>query len=248
MQTILKALVLIATGLFLYSRVFNDSILFYINQRFVTLTVAASVGFILVAVSYYRRSLGQAEAGDHDHDHGPDEKHEHGNLSWVGWVIVAIPVVFGLFVRPQPLGAAAVGNREVNVSAMTSVTAPSSDGRINLQVGEKTIVDWLVEFQRKEPSAFAGEEASVIGFVYSDERFGEDRFLVGRFILSCCVADASPVGLVVLWPEAMALAPDQWVEVRGHFEVGTFDGLEIPILVADEVILTDTPTNPYLYG
>lgn len=246
MQTVLKTLVLIATGLFLYSRVLNDSILFYINQRFVTLTVAASVGFILVAVSYYRRSMGQPEAGEHEHEHEHD--HDHGNLSWLGWVIVAIPVVFGLLVRPQPLGAAAVGNREVNVSAMTSVTAPSSDGRINLQVGEKTIVDWLVEFQRSEPAAFAGEEASVIGFVYSDERFGEDRFLVGRFILSCCVADASPVGLVVRWPEAMALTPDQWVEVRGHFEVGTFDGLEIPILVADEVILIDAPTNPYLYG
>ncbi len=250
MQTILKTLVLIATGLFLYSRVLNDSILFYINQRFVTLTVAASVGFILVAVSYYRRSLGDApaEAGADAHEHDHDHEHEHGNLSWLGWVIVAIPVIFGLMVRPQPLGAAAVGNREVNVSAMTSVTAPSSDGRINLQVGDKTIVDWLVEFQRQDASTFAGEEASVIGFVYTDERFGEDRFLVGRFILSCCVADASPVGLVVRWPEATELAPDQWVEVRGHFEVGTFDGLEIPILVADEVILTDTPSNPYLYG
>ncbi|MBK9051666.1 MAG: TIGR03943 family protein [Chloroflexi bacterium] len=244
MQTLLKALVLIATGLFLYSRVLNDSIFFYINERFITLTVAASVGFILVAVSYYRRSLNQEHA--HSHDHG--DGHEHGSLSWVGWVIVAIPVVFGLLVRPQPLGAAAVSNREVNITSMTSVTAPTSDGRINLQVGEKTIVDWLVEFQREEPATFNGEKANVIGFVYRDERFGEDSFLVGRFILSCCVADASPVGLVVRWPEAMALPVDQWVEVRGHFEVSTFDGLEIPILVADELKLIEPPSNPYLYG
>lgn len=87
---------------------------------------------------------------------------------------------------------------------MTSVTAPSSDGRVNLQVGEKTIVDWLVEFQRQEPTAFTGEEASVVGFVYRDERFGEDSFLVAVFILSCCVADASPVGLVVRWPAGVA--------------------------------------------
>jgi len=242
MQTFLKALVLIATGLFLYSRVLNDSILFYINQRFITLTVAASVGFILVAVSYYRRSSQQ----EHHHDHG--DGHEHGSLSWVGWVIVAIPVVFGLLVRPQPLGAAAVSNREVNLTAMTSVTAPSSDGRISLQVGEKTIVDWLVEFQRAEPSTFIGEEANVIGFVYRDDRFGDDSFLVGRFILSCCVADASPVGLVVRWPQATELPADQWIEVRGHFEVSTFDGLEMPVLVADDIQLIEPPSNPYLYG
>ncbi len=257
MQTLLKALILIATGLFLYSRVLNDSILFYINQRFVTLTVAASVGFILVAVSYYRRSLGQAahehnhdhdHEHDHDHAHAPEGDDDHGNLTWVGWLIVAIPVVFGLLVRPQPLGASAVSNREVNVSALTSVTAPESEGRINLQVGEKTIVDWLVDFQHQEPAEFVGEEAHVIGFVYRDERFAEDSFMVGRFILSCCVADASPVGLIVRWPEAQEFPADQWVEVRGHFEVGTFEGVELPILVADEIILTDAPANPYLYG
>ena len=64
--------------------------------------------------------------------------------------------MFGLLVRPQPLGAAAVSNREVNITSMTSVTAPSGDGRVSLQVGEKTIVDWLVEFQRQEPAAFVG--------------------------------------------------------------------------------------------
>lgn len=240
MQTFLKALILIATGLFLYSRVLNDSILFYINQRFITLTVAASVGFILVAVSYYRRSQNDT------HHHG--DGHEHGSLSWVGWVIVAIPVVFGLLVRPQPLGAAAVSNREVNLTAITSVTVPSNDGRVNLQVGEKTIVDWLMEFQRAEPSTFAGQEANIIGFVYRDERFSSDSFLVGRFILSCCVADASPVGLVVRWPQAAEIPADQWVEVRGHFEVGTFDGLEMPVLVADDMQLIEPPSNPYLYG
>lgn len=251
MQTILKAFILIATGLFLYSRVLNDSILFYINQRFITLTVAASIGFILVAVSYYRRSLVQNPIHEHDHEH--EHHHEagdpdHSNLSWLGWLIVAIPVVFGLLVRPQPLGASAVSNREVNVSALTSVTAPESDGRINLQVGEKTIVDWLVDFQHQEPDAFVGEEAHIVGFVYRDERFAADSFMVGRFILSCCVADASPVGLIVHWPEAQEFAADQWVEVRGHFEVGNFDGLELPVLVADEIIPVDAPANPYLYG
>ncbi|MCL4869522.1 MAG: TIGR03943 family protein [Anaerolineae bacterium] len=243
MPTISKTLILIATGLFLYSRVLNNSILFYINQRFITLTVAAAIGFIIVAVSYYRRAM-----HDHDHDHGDHGDHEHGNLTWLGWLIVAIPVIFGLLVQPQPLGAAAVGNREINISSVTSVTAPQSQGRINLQVGEKTIVDWLVEFQRREPTQFNGEKAIVTGFVYRDERFGDERFLVARFILSCCVADASPVGLVVQWPESLELPQDQWVEVRGHFEVGLFEGLEIPILIADEVKPIPAPSNPYLYG
>jgi uncharacterized membrane protein YcgQ (UPF0703/DUF1980 family) len=61
------------------------------------------------------------------------------------------------------------------------------------------------------------------------------------------VADASPVGLIVQWPDTPALANDTWVEVSGQFVVGEFDGRTIPILAADEVEPTDAPAQPYLY-
>jgi uncharacterized repeat protein (TIGR03943 family) len=115
--------------------------------------------------------------------------------------------------------------------------------------GEKNIIDWLVDIQNSaSPDALRGQEARVIGFVYRDERFSESQFLVGRFIVSCCVADASPVGLVVQGEETADFENDQWIEINGHFETGTFDGEETPILIIDSIKAIEPPAQPYLYG
>ncbi len=246
MDRFIKMTLLMALGLFLYSRIMSGTILFYINERFVTLSLLASIGFILIGFSYYRR--GEQPASLYNLGRQP--------ITWLGLLIAAIPVVVGVMVEPQPLGASAVGNRELDVgglptneSRLRSITAPTGGSeRMGLLPGERNVVDWLMEFQRvSDPSVLAGEEARVIGFVYYDDRFDEDAFMVGRFVLSCCVADASPVGLIVQWPDTQSLANDTWVEVSGQFAVGEFDGRTIPVLVAETVEITDAPAQPYLY-
>lgn len=236
MQRFIKTLLLALMGIFLYTRLYNGTILYYINQRFVTLTWLAAVGLVLVAVSYYRRLQ-----DEHTHEH---------DLSWVGLVIVALPMVLGWIVPARPLGAAAIGNREINIGVgggISSVAAPGGNST-SVTIGEKNILDWLGAFQRaSDPAIFTGQEAHIIGFVYRDERFGTEQFMVGRFTVSCCVADAAPIGLIVHWPDSADLPADQWVDVTGHFEVGTFNGITIPILVADQVEPTEAPAQPYLY-
>jgi uncharacterized membrane protein YcgQ (UPF0703/DUF1980 family) len=177
MDRFIKMTLLLALGIFLYSRIMSGTILFYINERFVTLSLLASVGFILIGFSYYRRS------------ERPSSLYNLGRqpITWLGLLIAAIPVVIGVMVEPQPLGASAVGNRELDVgglptneSRLRSITAPTGgDERMGLLPGERNVVDWLMEFQRvSDPSALAGEEARVIGFVYYDDRFEANTFMV----------------------------------------------------------------------
>src|SRR5688572_30142203 len=113
MKTIWKALVLVLMGLFLYSRFLGGTLLFYINDRFVWLTILASVGFILVGISYRYRS----EESHEGHDHGD---HSHGQLSWGGLALIILPILLGLLVPPKPLGAAAMVNRDVSAKSLTS--------------------------------------------------------------------------------------------------------------------------------
>lgn len=141
-----------------------------------------------------------------------------------------------------------MGNREISVGSLSSVAPPQSGDGQELLAGEKNILDWLNDFQVAEnAAALDGEEATITGFVYRDNRFTEEQFMVSRFTVSCCVADAAPIGLVVDWADTPDLPSDQWVEVRGHFEEGTFNGETMPILVADEIVLIDPPAQPYLY-
>lgn len=232
-----KALILAGMALFLGSRLLGGSLFFYINQRFAWLTLLAVVGAAVLAASYYARP-------DQDSAH---EEHTHATLGWIGLLLVALPVLLGLTIPPKPLGASAMDNRDVQVGTLTSVQAPENAALLT-PPEERNIVDWLKAFKLADSAErFDGQEAQVLGFVYRDDRFEADTFMVSRFIVSCCVADASPVGLIVRWPEAPSLDEDQWVNVRGRFEVGEFDGTVMPILVADDIAPTDAPEHPYLY-
>ncbi|MCB8942437.1 MAG: TIGR03943 family protein [Ardenticatenaceae bacterium] len=246
MNRLLKTTLFLATGIFLYTRITNGTIRFYINERFVTLTLLAAVGMMVVGASYWLRPF---PPHNHDHDHHDHDHHDHDHhhLTWLGLLIVALPLILGWFVPPQPLGAGAIGNREIGIGTLASVAAPGGNENMGLVAGEKNILDWLNEFQHQDTATFVGQEAHVIGFVYRDERFAEDTFMIGRFVLSCCVADAAPVGLVVQTAAAPQFPADQWVDITGHFITGTFDGITMPILVADTVEATETPQQPYLY-
>jgi putative membrane protein len=95
---------------------------------------------------------------------------------------------------------------------------------------------------------FGGQQADVIGFVYSDIRFKDQpRFMVARFTISCCVADASAIGVIVESTDAAKLAPDSWIHVTGKFKVEDLDGQKTPVLIADKIDATKQPDQPYLY-
>jgi putative membrane protein len=95
---------------------------------------------------------------------------------------------------------------------------------------------------------FNGQQADLIGFVYRDIQFeGKPLFMVARFTISCCVADASAIGIVVQSAQAAKLAQDSWVHVTGAFQVQELDGQKTPILVAKSIEQTSQPPQPYLY-
>ena len=125
-----------ALALFLYTRLAGGTLFFYINQRFMAYTMLAIVGLVFVAISYRpvgRRQRAAAETPDpehgqeHEHDHVDTHGHEHAahsghnhQLTWAGVALVLLPIILGIAVPPQPLGAAAIGNREVNVTSSGS--------------------------------------------------------------------------------------------------------------------------------
>jgi uncharacterized repeat protein (TIGR03943 family) len=170
-------------------------------------------------------------------------------LTWLGLLIVLLPLLLGWLVPPKPLGANAFGNREINVGSLQSVTPPGNNERMGLISGEKNIIDWLIDIENSlSPDELDGQQAHVVGFVYRDGRFSESQLRVGRFIVSCCVADAAPVGLIVQGEEAADFEDDQWIEVQGHFETNLFDGEATPLLIIDQIKAIEQPPQPYLYG
>jgi uncharacterized repeat protein (TIGR03943 family) len=253
-ENILRAMVLAGGGLMLYAKLSDGTLAFYINQRFAWLTLVGVILFVMLALTMVYRAMSAPktpalevlDAGEVlPLTRKTARVHSH-RASWLTLGLLALPVLIGFFTPARPLGAGAIETRGIGL------VAPERPGSVTqaqrVAMGPKNILDWLREFSRNaDPSAFAGKEVDVIGFVYRDPRNGENEFWVSRFTVSCCVADASALGLLVKTDEAAPLATDSWVRVTGRFAAGEFAGEKLPVLVADTIEPTEQPSQPYLY-
>lgn len=257
LERLIKALLLVGMGVFLYGRIAGGTLSYYINERFMGYTLFAALGLLGVGLFYLfgRRHATEHTDHDHAHDHGHDHSHghshEHGHshgLSWGGALLIAMPVLLGLLVPPQPLGVSALANREVSLNLEGSAMPAAVRAASQKSPRDRNILEWWQTFQATgDFDSLVGQEAQVIGFVYRDGGHGDDVFMATRFLVSCCVADAMVAALVVQWPETDQLENDQWVEVEGVFVRSTLDTWQPPVLVATRVTPVEIPRQPYLY-
>jgi len=259
----LKIVVLAGLGAMFYVKIVTNTLGFYINQRFAWLSYVAVLILLSLALTMIyrlveRRSAQRAASFDERHDDVPIElrrkntsKHSHSHshsheLTWLGIAIISLPMLVGLLVPARPLSSGAIASRGIG---LTAPNRPGSVAQIQRSAsGPKNIIDWLREFSRDaDLSNVVGKEADVIGFVYRDPRSKSNEFWVSRFAISCCVADASAIGLLVQTDEAASLKNDSWVHVKGKFAMGEFAGEKVPIIIGEKVEPTQQPTQPYLY-
>lgn len=231
----LKTAILFALGLYFAALIATGSLNNYINLRFAWLAwVAAAIFLLLGAYSLYTL-LRPGPNDAHGHDH---------SVSWGALLIVGAPLALGLALPSQPLGASAVGG---SISTTTPASAGSA-ATFTVAPGQRNVLDWLRAIGATEDvSALTGEPADVIGFVYTEPGTPEHEFLLARFTLSCCVADASAIGLPVVWAAASDLEQGAWVQVKGTMDVLNEDGETRPVLRAQSVEVVDQPEHPYLY-
>ncbi len=231
-----RVALLLGLGLYFVYNITSGNLSNYINERFVWLSYVAAALFLLLGGFAAINLLRKSDHDDHHHDH------DHGNLSWGVMLIVAIPLVLGTLIPSRPLGADAV-------TGTIGITAADAANTTVFEIAplDRNVLDWLRAFSR-EPNAnsFNSAPADLIGFVYSEPDFPADQFMVARFTISCCVADASAIGVPVRFTET-APAQGEWVRVQGSFQAGEFRDDLLPILHASSIEVIEQPRHPYLY-
>ena len=268
LNILLKVGVLAASGLMFYSKITSGTLAFYINQRFAWLSLVAVLLFVVMALTVTYKLIERQRATPTSADaFGTDgavvqlsaasissastsQTMSHGKTSTAGMILVAIPAVLGLVMPARPLTASAIESRGIS-SLAPSRPGNTASNTTQLQrpaTTTRNILDWLRTFSISDDlSKFNSQSADVIGFVYKDPRTKENQFWVSRFTVSCCVADAAAIGLLVQSDKVPALKADSWVRVTGKFQLGEFAGEKMPTLVADKIEITPQPDQPYLY-
>lgn len=234
-----KAGLLVGLGIYFAYNIASGNITNYISERFSWLSYVASALFLLLGVAAVVNML--RHGVEHEHHH--DDDHDHTPVSWKVLAVMAVPLVLGTLIPSKPLGSSAVdGNISLSAVSVTSATTFTTDPM------QWNVLDWLRAFNKSEDiTSFNGKQADVIGFVYREATFGDNQFMIARFTVSCCVADASAIGVPVVWDKASDYTQDTWVEIKGTFQVGEFRGDTVPILNATSITQVEQPAHPYLY-
>ncbi|MGH2699345.1 MAG: TIGR03943 family putative permease subunit [Actinomycetota bacterium] len=92
------------------------------------------------------------------------------------------------------------------------------------------------------PALRAGEAVDFTGFVTKDPGAPADEFVLARFLVSCCVADALGVNVRVVGAPPGRFEADEWVRVSGKFYPLGSD----VIVDATNIERVKRPKRPYL--
>lgn len=95
---------------------------------------------------------------------------------------------------------------------------------------------WLYELY-VNMDRYVGYRIFMTGFVFKDPAFMKDNeFVPARLMMSCCVADVSPCGLLCQYDKASELKADTWVTVEGtlrkaemSYDGQTYEDIQIAV-------------------
>ncbi len=159
--------------------------------------------------------------------------------AWIMGLMV-VPVVLVLALPPATLGTFSAGKRAGFGATGFAVSVGG------VESGPLTLVDVAsAQFSKPGKQALAeraGEQVEFVGFVtrYPDTPAGE--FLLTRYIVTCCVADATIAQVRVVNVPPGRFETNDWVEVRG-----TIYPLGRQVIVnATSVEEVARPARPYL--
>ncbi len=83
--------------------------------------------------------------------------------------------------------------------------------------------DWM-ERLYNDCAAYEGYTVTMTGYVISSsDVFAENEFALARLVMTCCVADLSPVGVICKYDGAGQLKPDDWYSVEGILIAGSYE-------------------------
>ena len=240
-----QSFLLIVLGIFLTIKIISGKLIWYIHPRFIPLTILAVIALVLIGLVIFRAGhrTGQENATSYEED---EPGHEHGPSVWRLGVIM-LPLAIGVLIPAHPLTASAMAGKGIS-SAVPITVAGDATIQFGQQADTRNILQWNDLFNSStDPSTYLGQQANVIGFVYHDPNLKDGQFLVGRFALVCCPADAFAVVMVVNWPKSAALPTNQWVKVKGTVQSVQFNGQTLPSIQAVSVDFVDPPPQTYLY-
>lgn len=164
-------------------------------------------------------------------------------------VLLLVTAIAGLMFTPGVFASQTAIQRGVTDFMVATRSHPQAF-RSSVKPEERSLVDWVRTLNvYPEPDAYTGQKVKVQGFVIHPPQLPPEYLLLSRFVITCCAADAYPVGLPVkLTQNRSAYPPDTWLEVEGQMLTENLGGKrQLTILASVPPRKIPEPSNPYEY-
>lgn len=118
-----------------------------------------------------------------------------------------------------------------------------------LKPEDRTLLDWIKLFNyNPEPQAYVGQKVALEGFIVQDPSLPESTFMITRFAMACCAADARPIALPVHFdPQKFTPLQDDWVYLEGRMAETSLNAKRRAWIELDLLESRPVPLDPYAY-
>jgi uncharacterized repeat protein (TIGR03943 family) len=237
----LDVLAITAWGILMVKYWLTGKLNLLIHPNYFGLVVVAGICLIIVGL------LKMQELWQHRRR---DVSLQHITLFPPGWggALLLSAAILGFIITPQVFASDKALNRDVTDLLGTSRIKPQAF-RASVRPEERSLVDWVRTLNvYPEPDTYTGQKAKVQGFVLHPPGLSKEYLFLARFILSCCAADAYPVGLPVKLPaNSENYTSDTWLEIEGQMATENLNGKRQLTIVANSIKKIPQPENPYSY-
>ncbi len=223
----------------------------FLNPKFGWLVLFA---FILCGLFFLVLFLG----GEDKHEHSCCENTHHPKTIRIA--ILFLPLMFLLNIQSNRLGTFAFEKRaigsikrggRINVgdvySGEVSKDASLTDELVVASVAARLPQEVTLLEVHKNFEKLIGKKIISNG-IYIEKTPGlpEGTWVVFRFLMICCVADAQPFAVLVTGSIPEGIKNEDWIQIEGILEETKVEGQPAPVLKAERIFKIPEPTNPYL--
>ena len=107
---------------------------------------------------------------------------------------------------------------------------------------QRSLTEWVRLLRSQpDPQLVDGNPVNISGFVWKQPKGPP---LIARLTVRCCLADATPAGLAVAWPEDAEPKANQWLAIQGRMTVAQRNGEATAVVVPTVIKPIPRPERP----
>lgn len=281
-----QGLILSCFSLMIVYLIMTGTIELYISPNLIWLSKLSAIllAFIVVAKLVPMPHNHRVAKSCCGHDHACPSNHHHPPKTngLLPMIIFIIPLILGFGMQPSVLSSTALSNSintagslsfyangtrsasadmlkesssQNNLNSINSVTPKSP----NTTAKNSDLMQLYLSID-DHPEQVYDQHWRLTGFVYKDPKLAKNQFVISRFVVTCCIIDATPIGIIAESLDEPNLKGDTWIEVEGLLQkqvVGGSDKIKsvqnfhetddgVPCLIVTSYKVIAMPKEPYL--